>query len=429
MSLDIYAQQPITMAQPLALPPSAKPHNACDECRARKLKCSGESTGCARCVADSVTCLYSPRKQMGRPRKRKREEDTPSVSNDSWALGGTTNCPAIAASQPRDSTGSLSGINSQLEGNRFTGSDAIGTEFANLDNGHSRSNMGYTDPSQYQLISNISDTTSTFGPSYSFTSPSNFSDYSGWMPEQDPLLLPTMTSSETRQLPTPPSSTYQTFWESENQAIDTSACDCLPTLYKTLSSFPSTSEPRFSFVMSFLKHAASVGRKLLQCEHCPKSYSTAIQNSAGLATLTNLVIIEYAKILKQADERSKKGGHITYRIGELATSGTQLLDTSTPACPMGITVDLTGTEWRILVRAAVRKEAFGDDPWSDSLSRILDGMKNRQARWHNVFSGESHQHVHDATLGMGTEQGTNGSIYTQILYIDHLRRSLDNLGL
>lgn len=70
-----------------------KLHAACDECRkllfsaiihvniviltrhtgTRKLKCSGETPSCDRCKRERIECIYSPQKQMGRPRKRRRE--------------------------------------------------------------------------------------------------------------------------------------------------------------------------------------------------------------------------------------------------------------------------------------------------------------------------------------------------------------------
>lgn len=53
-----------------------KKHSACDECRARKLKCSGNLSGCERCHKDKVACVYSIQKPMGRPRKRRRGGDT-----------------------------------------------------------------------------------------------------------------------------------------------------------------------------------------------------------------------------------------------------------------------------------------------------------------------------------------------------------------
>ncbi|KAK8174899.1 hypothetical protein BC567DRAFT_97712 [Phyllosticta citribraziliensis] len=54
--------------------PDVKRHAACDECRHRKLKCSGDKPRCGRCVRESITCVYSPQKQMGRPRKRRRDD-------------------------------------------------------------------------------------------------------------------------------------------------------------------------------------------------------------------------------------------------------------------------------------------------------------------------------------------------------------------
>ncbi|KAL2258144.1 hypothetical protein VTK26DRAFT_8670 [Humicola hyalothermophila] len=42
---------------------------ACDECRGRKLACSKEVDGCARCKREGIKCVYSPQKRMGRPRK------------------------------------------------------------------------------------------------------------------------------------------------------------------------------------------------------------------------------------------------------------------------------------------------------------------------------------------------------------------------
>ncbi|KAL7272827.1 hypothetical protein RUND412_004345 [Rhizina undulata] len=51
-----------------------KKHSACDECRFRKLRCSGNDTGCERCIRDAIPCVYSAQKPMGRPRKRRRSE-------------------------------------------------------------------------------------------------------------------------------------------------------------------------------------------------------------------------------------------------------------------------------------------------------------------------------------------------------------------
>lgn len=41
----------------------------------RKLKCSGDQPRCSRCERENIECVYSPQKQMGRPRKRRRDDD------------------------------------------------------------------------------------------------------------------------------------------------------------------------------------------------------------------------------------------------------------------------------------------------------------------------------------------------------------------
>ncbi|ORY66248.1 uncharacterized protein BCR38DRAFT_338930 [Pseudomassariella vexata] len=66
----------------------APKHRACDECRSRKLACTKESDGCARCKREGIACHYSPQKQMGRPRKRPREE---SNDNDAAASAELAN--------------------------------------------------------------------------------------------------------------------------------------------------------------------------------------------------------------------------------------------------------------------------------------------------------------------------------------------------
>ncbi|KAI7285068.1 hypothetical protein KC340_g18385, partial [Hortaea werneckii] len=59
---------------PLATPshPNPKLRAACDECRLKKLKCTGEQPACSRCVREGIRCIYSPQKPMGRPKKKRQ---------------------------------------------------------------------------------------------------------------------------------------------------------------------------------------------------------------------------------------------------------------------------------------------------------------------------------------------------------------------
>lgn len=58
----------------------------------RKLRCTGEPAGCARCGEEGISCVYAARKRMGRPRKRRRWEDdgarVEGLSDDFGAIGG-----------------------------------------------------------------------------------------------------------------------------------------------------------------------------------------------------------------------------------------------------------------------------------------------------------------------------------------------------
>ncbi|KAF2667495.1 hypothetical protein BT63DRAFT_441130 [Microthyrium microscopicum] len=59
----------------MAQDPEEQLHSACDECRSRKLRCSGDVPICKRCQDESISCSYSIRKRMGRPRKRKKSDE------------------------------------------------------------------------------------------------------------------------------------------------------------------------------------------------------------------------------------------------------------------------------------------------------------------------------------------------------------------
>ncbi|KAL5630247.1 hypothetical protein BROUX41_000119 [Berkeleyomyces rouxiae] len=52
-------------------------HRACDFCRTRKVACSKDLAGCVRCTRDKLFCVYSPQKQMGRPRKIRSTTPSP----------------------------------------------------------------------------------------------------------------------------------------------------------------------------------------------------------------------------------------------------------------------------------------------------------------------------------------------------------------
>lgn len=57
----------------------ATSHLACDTCRMRKLKCSGQKTGCDRCRVTSTSCMYTAAGEGTSGRRQQRGEDRSSV--------------------------------------------------------------------------------------------------------------------------------------------------------------------------------------------------------------------------------------------------------------------------------------------------------------------------------------------------------------
>ncbi|KAL7944101.1 hypothetical protein V8C42DRAFT_358785 [Trichoderma barbatum] len=50
---------------------------ACVECRARKVKCSGENTGCQRCQGTGITCVFPERTKRGTKRQKNSAPSDP----------------------------------------------------------------------------------------------------------------------------------------------------------------------------------------------------------------------------------------------------------------------------------------------------------------------------------------------------------------
>ncbi|CAF9922522.1 MAG: hypothetical protein ALECFALPRED_002115 [Alectoria fallacina] len=162
-------------------------------------------------------------------------------------------------------------------------------------------------------------------------------------------------------------------------------CSCLPSLYSMLAKFQSLPEPSFPYSMGSLRSAAALSRGVVACQGCLKTYNTALQNSMVLATLLQLLINEYAKLLKHIDERSKQAEKITFRFSD-PSSPFDSRHTGRPDCPMAINVDLTGDEWRTLARKAVAQEVLGNSQESSGLFGLVQGMKDRRASWHERIS-------------------------------------------
>ena len=228
------------------------------------------------------------------------------------------------------------------------------------------------------------------------------------------------------QLQTPPNAPDEL--DSNNRVAENAGpgCSCLSDLYSMLANFQKLPAPSFPFSMGALKSAATLGRRVVACHHCSLTFSTALQNSTLLATLVQLLIMEYAKLLNHIDERCKQAERIAFRLGD-PSSSYDSRHTGLPDCPMSINVDFSSDEWRTLARKAVAQEVLGNSQGSLSLVGLVQEMNDRRILWRERFSTGLCTEFHTAGHQHSTEHPDH--LCAQAVHLENLKRSLEALGL
>ena len=404
-----------------------KPHNACDECRARKLKCSGELTGCARCRADRVACRYSPRKQMGRPRKKRTGNELQQQEYEPWPMDNSS----------QGVEGSYSSGSNMLYGDSHAQSSSASgypsmaghaMPSPNLSYGFSNMDLNYANQSSPPLDL----------PSMSMLPmdmPIDFSNLNfGTLPNLSQDYYPASganypyapsPSQPPSSLPTPPSATSPRSSSEYN-------CSCLSNLYKALQHLPThTADPTFPHTLQPLRKGLRTAAALLHCNHCTSNYASALQNSMGSTTLMHMIVVAYAKLLHHIDQRARSSSKIKFRYGETdSESHGGSLD--------GVTVDLSGAEWRNFARKAVRRELIGDEDdesqsQGQSVMGVLEGLRARQREWHSTrrFAGDAHhQHQHERAARGGKGKADKDSCICVVgMHFEQLIKQAGGLGL
>ncbi|KAE8393939.1 C6 finger domain protein [Aspergillus alliaceus] len=332
---------------------SLKRHAACDECRKRKLKCSGEATGCSRCLKQSLVCHYSVQKQMGRPPKKRVRED-----NDSLSLFGLT------SDETWLDTDSSQFTSSNLCPEATAASDALricapvySAPFSisqishrlSTDDNHKHSwqlNQGkFTEP-----------VPATTGPWPDFSSVSAAAS--------TPFTMPPGLSHMHSPPVTP----------SDSDSSETQ-CTCLSYMYLCLSHLSSLAPfPISQHTLCSLFIAAKTARAVIRCQTCPTKFATAMQNVMFTGTLLNVVADAWLRVSKtDAEELGKQAAPPAY----VAVVNKNSLD-STAA-------------WKDWLRQIVRSGVIGGpaDPAgsvacsdSPSLLSLVQELEARQRKWH-----------------------------------------------
>ncbi|KAF2762049.1 hypothetical protein EJ05DRAFT_472979 [Pseudovirgaria hyperparasitica] len=406
----------------------------------RKLKCSGTTPKCARCEREGVRCEYSPQKQMGRPKKRRRadeseQQDTPpdEVSPETPAA------PAITM----DDLGFGHGAGfDDFDFDMFSGMlqcDQGHQHQINIDPALSNNQNG-TYPTPYLEAWN------------GFTACESIQQWQQHTNQQN-LLYPiipspnptpaTTTSTTTTITPHPPAPDQS---PQPPAASTTPICSCLSSMYLTLSTLSTLPTHSFPQILSPIRSSLAVASTVLTCPTCPLASATLIQNigvlQTLLTTLANTFFRALAAIDTEATRLTSAGDTRAYRFSEHSSP-----DTPAPAPAPGIhtahapntvqsqvkennstneedsptpsfSLEFTGDEWRALARKALQAEAgtCKGRPPERTFVGVVESMVVRQRRWHaDLNVGQMCEHLYfrkrkkkDGGEGVGQDKEDEG---------------------
>ncbi|KAJ4163846.1 hypothetical protein LMH87_005550 [Akanthomyces muscarius] len=433
--------------------PSSKPaasgdvpkHRACDECRSRKLACSKEADGCARCKREGIPCYYSPQKPMGRPRKRRATDES-----DSQAPASRRR-PSPGIQRSRSASSSAHSTGPEIRSFQLSGTPAPSfsdQNFGFLDHQAGTPDMALFDilPSYYLAMTTASPAgcASTQGfhgalpmaqdsmgiyndmsfldPAFA-SAPHDSQDAFGATPDLS-VGSHTPLNSEPSFSPPPRHTRASTqpgskeFFPTEVlQPIPSVSCPCLSSLYMALESMANL--PRdISAAMRVARHASKVAQGVIHCKVCSCNLldiskappMQSFQNMMLLATLVPSACNAYAAIVEMIDRESnlamQQGRRIFFSMREMgglwehqAVSGRAL-----PADLMEFdNTDLGPQEWRRIMLVIIRLDVYGDkakqpsrpsgSPSMMGLSDVVAALDERSQKRHDLV---------DASMAAGT---------------------------
>lgn len=134
-----------------------------------------------------------------------------------------------------------------------------------------------------------------------------------------------------------------------------------------------------------LRSALKAAADALECQHCPVTFLSALQNALLVGVLLMSVAQCYAQILGSVAQSAA----ILDSPGANRSAG--LRSTSVTFCTDGIEsislgMDLNEVEWTSLAKKALRSEIRGvPSDTQPSYMRVLERLESRQAFWHTML--------------------------------------------
>ncbi|KAJ5160553.1 uncharacterized protein N7482_007557 [Penicillium canariense] len=353
-------EEPVGALLPNELSASAtepKKHAACDECRKRKLKCSGEPSGCSRCIKQSIICNYSVQKPMGRPPKKRARaaDDAGEFSihrNNIWP-------------SPEDTPPDSCPMGTDL---------AVATDAQHLCPQFFVHHGGPSPPAQLDLLARDEDHNHTWRPERLRNpnipvpvSSSPWPDFTAVSEATAMPVPPPINFLNAHSLPlTPPITNLS------DPTIP--QCTCLSYLYLCLSHISSiASFPVSSHTLCSLYIAARTAQDVIRCEACPKNFATGVQNVMFTGTLLTIVADAWLRVFNSDP--------VELGIQSAPPEFTsKVMQCANPA-----------EGWKIWLRQIVRRAVVGGHLPAEAETRctghrdllsLIKEVENRQRRWH-----------------------------------------------
>nr|POE71389.1 c6 finger domain transcription factor tcpz [Quercus suber] len=320
----------------------AKRRAACDECRTRKLKCSGEQPACARCARENTICVYSAQKQMGRPKKRARSN----------------------VSEEHDVSSTQAADGAHLEQMGGYGVDT--GDITQLDESYqawSQQPVSSWVPNDVPVegaLPALTPDTSSDSPSLSRFPPElqrNNSRHTSSQLLVDSSLDNVGSGTDPSLFPVP------------------SSCACLSTMYLSLNNLQQMTQPyRFPFSLYPLREAMSAATSVLECEECPRRFITGMHNTQMVGTLLVSIAERFGKVLDSITSEAVRAEMLSerkkFRLADLNTENSHL-HTGGLGCAAAFSIDLSPDEWRSMSKKVVRAEVHGPHAGAGQSSSIV----------------------------------------------------------
>ncbi|KAM0743317.1 hypothetical protein ACQRIT_003494 [Beauveria bassiana] len=399
-------------------------HRACDECRSRKLACSKEADGCARCRRESIRCNYSPQKRMGRPPKRPADEPDAAQQAPASRRRGASSSPGMQRSRSASSSAPSAAapeIHSVLLGATSPLAPSFGDHTLDfLDHQASTPDMAFFDllPGYYQesvaltpvsqaecasatqgfhgtlpiahdgigayddlsFLDPVFATAPPTGSQNAFVATPDLSVGSHTPFHSEPSFSPPPHRARAAAAASPGPQGYapRVAGPEPLHPIPTVSCPCLSALYMALESL--TNLPRdVCAAMRVARHASRVAQGVVTCKVCSCDFldvskpppMQAFQNMMLLATLVPSACNAYTAMVEMIDREcslaTQQGRRIPLSVRELGG----LWDRHQaegggggrwlPAELMDCdNAELEPREWRRIMLAVIRLDVYGD---------------------------------------------------------------------